>query len=47
MRLLWVGLSTPFLSSLKQSPSLMVTASRLGLQVKDQGSAFAVEEPSV
>lgn len=42
-----VGVSTPFLPSLKQSPSLMVTAVRLGLQVKDQGSASAVEEPSV
>lgn len=37
----------PLLSSLKKSPSLMVTASRVGLQVKGQDSVSAVEEPLV
>lgn len=42
-----VGVSTPFLPSLKHSPSPIVTAARLRLQVKDQGSASDVEEPAV
>lgn len=40
------GTLHPLLSSLKKSPSFMATASRVGLQVRGQDSASAVEGPS-